>query len=239
MKYTIPYDDKITLPHIKNIEKIEINADKLSYDRKEVSGEVIITGDYTVDNTNDLMEFIHEIPVSLLIDDAEVEPQINISNFKYELIPGKGIEVIFDLDVVLEKDEEICDEDIEREELEDLKIFQEQIDKNLTEVLNTDEREEGEKLEIEEIEDAEIQEDYIDEVIAEEKLNTTLESTLSSFDTSFVPRDNDKFTTYKILLIEKNESIDQLLEARNLSRALICKEYDFDEKKIVLKLEND
>lgn len=231
MKYTIPYDDKITLPHIKNIEKIEINADNLSYDRKEVSGEVIIRGDYTVDNTNDLMEFIHEIPVSLLIDDAEIEPQINICNFKYELIPGKGIEVIFDLDVVLEKEEE--EEKRVEEDLEDLKNFQEQIDKNLTEVLNA-----GEREEIEEIDEVET-EDIIEEFAKEEMLNTKLEGTLSSFDMSFVPRDNDKFTTYKILLIENHESIDQVLEERNLSRALVCKEYDFDEKKIVLKLEND
>lgn len=231
MKYTIPYDDKITLPHIKNIEKIEINADNLSYDRKEVSGEVIIRGDYTVDNTNDLMEFIHEIPVSLLIDDAEIEPHINICNFKYELLPGKGIEVIFDLDVVLEKEEE--EEKRVEEDLEDLKNFQEQIDKNLTEVLNA-----GEREEIEEIDEVET-EDIIEEFAKEEMLNTKLEGTLSSFDMSFVPRDNDKFTTYKILLIENHESIDQVLEERNLSRALVCKEYDFDEKKIVLKLEND
>jgi len=31
MKYTIPYDDKITLPHIKQLESVEINTDNLNY----------------------------------------------------------------------------------------------------------------------------------------------------------------------------------------------------------------
>lgn len=258
MKYTIPYDDKIILPHIKEIKSIGISADSLAYDRKELSGEVIITGDYTLDNSSDLMEFKHNIPVSLLIDEAKLEPEINISNFKYEVIPGRGVEVIFDLDVILIEDvqeeeeniieeeevvvdEEICEEitrddneveeTVEEEELEDIKTFQEQIDKNLDEVLNS-----GNREEIEEVVEEKLEE-IVDEI--EDSFSTKLEATLSTFDTSFVPRDNDKYTTYKILLIEENETIDQVLEARNLSRALICKEYQFDNEKIVLKLEDD
>src|SRR5690554_2902960 len=263
MKYTIPYDDKITLPHIKKIESVGISADNLLYDRKELSGEVIITGEYSLDNSEDIMEFKHDIPVSLLIDDARIDPQINISNFKYELISGRGIEVIFDLDVILEEeeeneeetpaqdevirddeeeeekirdededvdDEEVSLNDIENKEINDIKDFQEQIDKNLDEVLNTDSRED--------IEDVNDEIKNVEEKV-DDTFNTKLEATLSSFDTSFVPRDNDKFTTYKILLVEKDETIDQLLEERNLSKTLICKEYQFDEQKIVLKLEDD
>ena len=105
MKYTIPYNDKITLPHIKKIDSIGINADNLNYDKRELSGEVIITGDYQLDNSEDVMEFKHDIPVSFLIDDDTISPEINISNFKYELIAGRGLEVLFDLDVILVEEE--------------------------------------------------------------------------------------------------------------------------------------
>ncbi len=290
MKYTIPYDDKITLPHIKKIESIGINADKLNYDSKELTGQVIITGDYLLDNSQDVMEFTHDIPISFLIDDEAISPQINISNFKHELIQGRGIEVMFDLDVILveEKDSIVARDDeeektVEETEKEDLKEFQEKIDENLESVLQTrnkkekksedkeerplfktkenkkkleDEEDEQDitpeivnedidrPKEIEEEDDItpEVIDDVLDEVYEKEeedvKFNTYLQSTLTSFDTGFIPRD-DKYTTYKILLVEDSETVETVLESRNLSKALICKEYQYDDKKIVLKLEDD
>lgn len=248
MKYTIPYDDKITLPHIKQIESVEINTDNLNYDKRELTGEVIITGDYLLDNSSDIMEFKHDIPVSFLIDDAECDPQITITNFKYELIPGRGLEVIFDLDVTLKEAEkeveetpiEIPRDDIEEvdsEADEDIIAFQEEVDENLDKALNI--RSEEEDVPIPVLDETEIVEAEVEIEPEPESFSTKLEAMLSSFDTSFVPRDNDKFTTYKILLLEKHETIDELLEARNLSKALICKEYQFDDEKIVLKLEDD
>lgn len=249
MKYTIPYDDKIILPHIKNIETIGINTDNLYYDQKELTGEVIITGDYSLDNSSDIMEFIHNIPVSFLIDDANIIPQINIANFKYELIAGRGIEVIFDLDVILASDEneekrdekeKVIEEEIieevtdEKEVIEDKDVleFQEKVDENLDKIIN-DERES--------ISDEEELVKEIDTIIEEEKeiIKTNVQTTHSTFDTSFVPREHDRYTTYKVLLIEKNESINDVLEARNLAKALICKEYNFSDDKIVLKIEDD
>ncbi len=251
MKYTIPYDDKITLPHIKKIDSIGINADNLNYDQKELLGEVIISGEYLLDNSKDIMEFSHDIPVSFLIDDETISPHVNISNFKYELIPGRGIEVMFDLDVILSEiteeekesiarsskksnhDKELIAENIEEDEKdksdeEEIKKFQNKIDNDLDGIINS-RNDADDTLELEPIEDNDI-DDF--------EFNTNLMPTMESFDTSFVPRDNDKFTTYKILLVEDNENIDELLEARNLPKALICNEYKFD-KKIVLKIENE
>ncbi|QVK19039.1 hypothetical protein KHQ81_04855 [Mycoplasmatota bacterium] len=349
MKYTIPYDDKITLPHIKKIDSIGINADNLYYDARELTGEVIITGDYLLDNSNDVMEFKHDIPVSFLIDDESISPQINISNFKYELIPGRGIEVVFDLDVILteelEEEEEIVprmnneendNQDLLKEQSDEeaIKEFQEKIDENLDTVLQkrnkkkkkqskkeepikeeVTEREEDDKEikleedtlvkdvtedmvkeeehvnreedveeesviqeeepatqadeesvihteeedettivqeedpinreeDVEEAKDVHKEEEEVKQVVQEETpeeeiFQTNLQATVASFDTGFIPRDNDKYTTYKILLVEKNETIDDLLDSRNLSKSLICKEYQFDDQKIVLKLEDE
>ncbi len=253
MKYTIPYDDKITLPHIKKIDSIGINADNLHYDNKELAGEVIITGDYSLDNSDDIMEFKHDIPVSFLIDDASIIPQINISNFKYELIMGRGLQVMFDLDVILmeesEKEETIVErddnQDLIDEEVKEMQEFQEKIDANLDKVLNNKEtpvEEIVEEVQTEQDnlrEEEEVQEEQENQEEFEEvKLSTNLESTMTSFDTGFIPRDNDKYTTYKIILLENEQTIDELLEARNLSKAFICKEYQFNNK-IVLKIEDD
>ncbi len=294
MKYTIPYDDKITLPHIKNIDSIGINADNLFYDSKELTGEVMISGDYLLDNSQDVMEFRHDIPVTFLIDDDKISPQINISNFKYELLPGRGLQVMFDLDVILteqvkeevvvERENEETKADIlekpktknkknktrQKTDEDDIKEFQEKIDENLDHVLNNrnKNKEEEEEITVEEEPEEiitkeklrpetievepeetqeelsetpqtqELEEEYHEEFPDDFILTTNMQSMATSFDTGFVPRDNDKFTTYKILLIENNESLDDLLDTRNLSKALICKEYQFDNK-IVLKIEND
>jgi len=274
MKYTIPYDDKITLPHIKKIDSIGINADNLYYDSKELVGEVIISGDYLLDNSNDIMEFKHDIPVSFLIDDEKISPQINISNFKYELIPGRGIEVMFDLDVILT-------EDMEKEELiiartkdeddivdeNDMKEFQDKIDENLDSALQKRNEKKEKKARKKDVEIIEVRDDIMDsdddydqldhglkdeapfikaiedtydEVFPEDFVfNMNLQPTLTSFDTGFIPRDNDKYTTYKILRLENHETIEELLETRNLSKAYICKEYQFDDLKIVLKMEDE
>jgi hypothetical protein len=342
MRYSTPYSDKITLPHIKKISSIGINTDNLFYDSRELSGEVIIDGEYLTENELDIMSFTHDLPVSILIDDEEVEPEVHISNFKYELIPGVGLEIMFELDMILTdktqvdiKHEEVLNQRIEeldkqlaenKQNLENLNNsseiveakrgeviepdqdavkFKNQMDKQLTEkkqnlenLINSSEIVEAKRCEViepdqdavefknqidknlekiigdrtaqevpEVVEETEVkrdEEDKIallsvleDEIIEEEaeeievldnleivkaevdKLSTKLQATSSSFDTGFISSNKDRFTTYKIILLEENENIDEVLERKNLSRALICDEYKSDSSKVILKIEND
>src|SRR5690606_3852208 len=106
MKYTIPYEDKILLPHIKEILSIDLKTSGIVKENEDLVGKVIVYGEYTLDNSEDIMEFNHEIPISLLVDDTDIEPVISFTNFEYELVKGRSIEIMFDLEVTMETRQE-------------------------------------------------------------------------------------------------------------------------------------
>ena len=62
---------------------------------------------------------------------------------------------------------------------------------------------------------------------------------MTQFDIGFISNTNDKYTTYKVLLLEEDELIEDILEAKGLSRDLIVDEFDRSDRKIVLKIDDE
>lgn len=257
MRYTLPCEDTINLPNIKTLETIGISTDNISYDKKNLAGNIIISGDYLQDNCDDVMEFTHEIPMEFLIDDEKINPEVNIANFIYNLLPGKGVEVKFDLEVILnEEPEEVVEADIIRDE--DYEELQKQVDENLENVLhpetrddsvivdndNYDNNDDGDNHDtnndydvyenkVDFIEGEDI--DYLDDNI----VKMEVKQAKTEFNPGFIPKEKDKFTTYKIITLEDGETIDDCLFKRNLSRKLLVKEHEFGSNKIILKIEHE
>ncbi|ERJ13576.1 hypothetical protein [Haloplasma contractile] len=135
MNYTIPYSDKISLPRINEVLEADIVAEDINYDQTELEGKIIISGEYTVTNDSEVMEFTHEIPISFLIDDPDVNPSVDINNFTYDVIPGKGLEVNFELDVMIAEHEEPEKVEVELDDAKDKEEFQENVNSKLNEFL--------------------------------------------------------------------------------------------------------
>lgn len=350
MKYTIPYEDKINLPHIKELLSIDLKAGKIEKNEDELISKVIVYGEYTLDNSEDVMEFTHEIPISLLVDDTDIEPVISFSNFEYELVKGRSVEIMFDLDVTIESREEqfqkevdekldevisekqpdafasineelsqqalhedgeelvdekeeavkeveenIVSEDIEvevrpedEEEVEMDSLFvqddedelvqnnelhpeenerdqddedelladldlhlEDDLRVNLEEEVMTDD---GLSVDLDNmldetyIEEDEVGEDGIHDVsLFEEENEEMIDSPVQvrpsdeedSFDIGFISSAHDKFTTYKVLLLEEEEDLDKILEEKGLSKDLIVDGFDRNSRKVVLKIDDE
>ena len=329
MKYTIPYEDKINLPHIKELLSIDLKAGKIEKNEDELISKVIVYGEYTLDNSEDVMEFTHEIPISLLVDDTDIEPVISFSNFEYELVKGRSVEIMFDLDVTIESREEQFQKEVD-EKLDEV-ISEKQPDAfaSINEELSQQAlHEDGEEL-VDEKEEAvkEVEEDIVSEVIEvevrpedeeevemdslfvqddedelladldlhlEDDLRVNLEEEVmtddglsvdldnmldetyieedevgedgihdvslfeeeneemidspvqvrpsdeeDSFDIGFISSAHDKFTTYKVLLLEEEEDLDKILEEKGLSKDLIVDGFDRNSRKVVLKIDDE
>ena len=329
MKYTIPYEDKINLPHIKELLSIDLKAGKIEKNEDELISKVIVYGEYTLDNSEDVMEFTHEIPISLLVDDTDIEPVISFSNFEYELVKGRSVEIMFDLDVTIESreeqfqkevdekldevisekqpdafasineelsqqalhedgeelvdekeeavkevEEDIVSEDIEvevrpedEEEVEMDSLFvqddedelladldlhlEDDLRVNLEEEVMTDD---GLSVDLDNmldetyIEEDEVGEDGIHDVsLFEEENEEMIDSPVQvrpsdeedSFDIGFISSAHDKFTTYKVLLLEEEEDLDKILEEKGLSNDLIVDGFDRNSRKVVLKIDDE
>jgi hypothetical protein len=300
MKYTIPYEDKITLPHIKEVVDLNIKTGDIYQKDEDLLGKVIVYGEYTLDNSEeDIIEFTHEIPVSLLVDDAAIEPVINYSDLVYELVKGRGIEIMFNLDVTLDNREEDFQEEIDRKlnevidsrdnigfnevntELnQELNVFdvEEEVEEAVeineaeAEVLEdvvedirdeeevevNEEDEEEVRAEAVEIEpEVEVEPEVLDELVSEEEVEELVDEEIeeffeeddvlsvtpsedgTQFDIGFISNVNDRYTTYKIIILEDGEMIDDVLAKKELSKELLLEEYDSDGRKYVLKLEDE
>ena len=44
MKYTIPYEDKINLPHIKELLNIDLQTGEITKEQEDLVGKVIVLG---------------------------------------------------------------------------------------------------------------------------------------------------------------------------------------------------
>lgn len=246
MRYTLPCEDTINLPHLKALETIGISADNLTYDKKNLAGDIIISGDYTQDNCEDMMEFTHEIPVEFLIDDEKINPEVNITNFIYDVLPGKGIEVRFDLEIILN---EITVGEVERDE--DYEELQKQVEEGLDNVLNnkevTPEQRDADKNDNQDNHDnPDNNDDYDDYNNLVENddhddnyLKMEVKQDKVEFNPGFIPKEKDKYTTYKIITLDEGETVDDCLFRRNLSRKLLVREHEFGSNKIILKIEHE
>lgn len=346
MKYTIPYEDTIQLPHIKEILNIDLKTGEITKEQEDLVGKVIVFGEYTLDNSEDVMEFTHEIPISLLVDDTDISPIISFSNFEYELVRGRSVEIMFDLDVALEtredkfqkemddkldeaigvkrdddfesineelndfaleeandpgetEDEEIAevievlaeetnleeeyyvddteaDEDAGLEMMVDLDITQEEnrdhwddngLDNDLDDILGIDTPDVDDNNDLDDFDDLDDLDDYDDypyggddndDLFKElepkiEKAEVELEDDSSEchhvkvlpsekttqFDVGFISNTHDKFTTYKVLLLDEDEYLEDILEVKGLSKDLIVDEFDRSDRKVVLKIDDE
>lgn len=282
MKYTIPYDAKINLPHIKELIKLELKPSDMAQDGDDLVGKIMVMGEYSLDQSEEIMNFCQEIPVSLLMDDCEVEPEINCQNLQYEVVKGRGLEIMFDLEVQLpsrdekfqqEVDEKLCEvleenagdqfveinqslqEALQSEPVEDV-FMEETIEEakcdmdEAGEERNSKNEEDDDDLEI--IEDifgldednaieipVEINESgEVIEVIPEENLKVSPSDAVQSFDVGFIGNQFDKYTTYKIIILDEDEKIDEILTLKNLSPNCIIDEV-CDGRKYVLKIEDE
>lgn len=297
MKYTIPYEDKILLPHIKEILSIDLKTSGIVKENEDLVGKVIVYGEYTLDNSEDIMEFTHEIPISLLVDDTDIEPVISFSNFEYELVKGRSIEIMFDLEVTIETREEQFQKEVDEKLDEALNVegkdpfasvnealqqsfqsdepthaeFEQEVnetvgvEKNKVEDAPIDEEEMETKEDremVKEPDDEEVGIDYllneldpadengisveplvIDEDV-EEKPETGLVQVQpceadEQFDIGFISNIHDKYTTYKVILLEGDEDVDILLAEKGLSKDHIVGGFDRETRKIILKLDHE
>lgn len=349
MKYTIPYEDKINLPHIKELIALDLRTGDIYKDNEDLLGKVIVFGEYALDNSEDVMEFTHEIPISLLVDDTNIEPVISFSNLEYELVKGRGVEIMFDLDVTLETREdhfqkavdekldevignkrddeftklnselnvmaldkeeecppvleEVQEEEMSEEEmveetyeekpleemmeveapeteestiLEDLLIdVEEEEDKDLMEIAELDtlpDRAEPELIQVQPQPQPEPQvqpiveeeEEIVEEMPEEEavepflyiepekepaevpiveeapkKATVTTSDVMMQFDIGFISNVVDKYTCYKILFLDEDECVEDVLKMKNLPYDCIDDGFCRNDRKVVLKIEDE
>lgn len=121
---------------LRNFVKInDISAEIKEYVKNEdvVTGKLDVTGSYLVDDLVKSNKFFEEIPFNIIFSNNDFEIiDIDCVNLDYEIVDGRGIEVMFDVHItyenvkinedvieipVLVDDEEVCESNNENKEL--------------------------------------------------------------------------------------------------------------------------
>lgn len=256
MKYTIPYSENISLPQLSEVLKLGVEIHDVSYDKVQLTGTVSVTGEYAVNQSEDVMVFTHEIPVTLIIENEEIDPSIEVTNVQYEVVPNKGIELIFELDVLLGMDYEAMPADVPVNDALEAEVteFQNDVNEKLDEILGDreeesqdepalaevvrDEHEEvSEELEVEEYYE-EVSPDVIPDEEDEVHVNVQAGESehINPLATSYLSSLGENYSTYRICFLEDGETVEEYCATHDISPDSVIDHPTIKDNKIVIKV---
>lgn len=182
---------------LRNFVKInDISAEIKEYVKKSdvVNGKLDVCGNYLEDDLVTSNNFNEEIPFSIIFSNESFEVvDIDCVNLDYEIVDGRGIEVMFD---VLIKYEEYKDEVMEEENVIEVPVIVEEEPSKLYEQI---------KEEKEAIIDLEI----------EKKLNLSIDN-LPTEDELNVKDNIEKKRVIKVCYYQDNKELDDLCVNNNI-----------------------
>lgn len=218
---------------LKNVTKInDISAEVIDYqfDADELKGILGVAGSYYRPDAEEVTyPFSEEIPFEILFTSDVVDiSDVDCINLEYEIVEGRGVEVMFDISVNYEKGEKgslVCeDEKFEVVELSNQvfenDLLEEEHDETPTEESIRISEHHDENPEIIEIDVDDLEE--IKEEVSRE-IDTKLSSTLLYKDDNLPSDDNivkiigDKKRNIKICYYKKDEDLEKLCRDQNLS----------------------
>ncbi len=207
------------LEEMTGIKEVDIKIEDYIFENNVLKGNVKIKGDYYNKVTEqNIIPFENTIPFEVVFTKENIEIEdIEIDNFEYYEVVGRGIEASFNINITYDiKETRIADEEIEENEK-----IKEDVTQAIDELLS-------EKLEV--VEDNFLEVAEIVEPILEEK------------PTKEVIKKRDASSTLKIIYHKEDVNVKELCKKHNLSYEEVLKEnqkYNFNNShRIIIKETN-
>ena len=228
MKKIIPFKKELIFTN-NILEITSISLENTLHKEKDnlITGNFIISGDYKIDNvTKNTEVFNYEIPFDINIDDKYNIENVNIEieDFYYEIVNDKVMEV--NIEVSIDKIEE---KEEPNEEIRTRCIEKEDILENIKELPNIKETKKEDIFE--QINIPENKEKINDKNIVED-----IEETNNKNITEILKENNETYKTYKVYIVRKEDTIEQIIEKYKLKKEELEKYNIINEIKIGDKL---
>lgn len=235
MELRMNYNYFIKLKNVTKINDISAEVIDYQYEQDELKGILGVAGSYYRPDTDEVTyPFNEEIPFEIMFTSEIFDiSDVDCINLEYDLIEGRGVEVMFDISVNYEKSQNDTfvseDEIIQAEELSN-RAFESDLEKEELEQATTEDSSENarvsEDLSSEEITAAEVNEPEDLEIIKDEvsrEIENKLSSTLLYKDDNLPSEESivkiigDKKRNIKICYYQKEEELEQVCREQNLS----------------------